>query len=212
MVVFNQEGKLHEDVVDALYELGNVGMGMASIALGKILGVRVVIQPPTVMSVDSDVSAVIPDAQDEVAVGILMAMEQTFGGAVLFIVDRIFIEDAVASMTGRHLQGIEMIEDEESLSAVQELANIMAAACMKAIGSYTGVKIFLSPVMVGVDMVGALVAFPVAQLSLKCSKAICVDTRFSLMDAQGNRSADAGRIIMMPDEESVTRLMEALGM
>ena len=41
MNLFDQDGRLDSDVEDALSELGNVGVGMASITIGRILGVRV---------------------------------------------------------------------------------------------------------------------------------------------------------------------------
>ena len=51
MKLFDQDGKLDEDVQDALYELGNVGVGMASITIGRILGVRVELAAPNVVPV-----------------------------------------------------------------------------------------------------------------------------------------------------------------
>lgn len=209
MKVFN-DGKLNADIADTLYELGNVGVGQASIALGKMLGVGVSISIPKVVPVYLDMMNIIGDDPEKVAMGILMSMEKTLGGVVLFIIEKDFIADVLYKLTGKVYEGEAMVEDEESLSAIQEVANIMAASYMKAIGTYTGIRLFLSPVMVGVDMIGALVSFPIAQLAIQCKKAISVDTCFGIMDKDGKSSQQAGRIIMLPDEESVGKLMEAL--
>ena len=97
------------------------------------------------------------------------------------------------------------------MSALSELANIMAASCMKAIGDYSKIRIFLSPVMIGVDMAGALISFPIAQTELKCEKAVSIDTSFALTNSDGDVVQNVGRVIIMPDEKSVVSLMDALG-
>ena len=51
MKLFDQSGKLDADVQDILYELGNVGVGMASITIGRLLGVRIELVSPNVISV-----------------------------------------------------------------------------------------------------------------------------------------------------------------
>ncbi len=212
MKLFDQEGILDADVMDALYELGNVGVGMASVALGKILGMRVSIDPPKVQPAGADISALIPDEPDKVAVGILMSMENTLSGAVLFLVEKEFITQAVAKMTGTLYDDVSLLEEEESLSAVQELANIMAAAYMKAFGSYSGLRIYLAPVMVGVDMIGALVSYPLAQLSMENGRIICIDTSFSLVGEENQPMQNASHILMLPDESSIEKLMQSLGL
>lgn len=40
MKIFDSEGYIDSEVQEILYELGNVGLGMASITLGRIMGVR----------------------------------------------------------------------------------------------------------------------------------------------------------------------------
>ena len=50
MKLFDQSGKLDADVQDILYELGNVGVGMASITIGRLLGVRIELVSPNVIS------------------------------------------------------------------------------------------------------------------------------------------------------------------
>lgn len=203
-------GNLNEDIADALYELGNVGVGQASTALGKMLGVGVSISIPKVVPVEMNMKNIIGDNPEKVAMGIMMSMEKTLGGVVMFIIEKDYISNIIYKLTGKRYTDESMVEDEESLSAIQEVANIMAASYMKAIGTYTGIRMFLSPVMVGVDMVGALISFPIAQMSMNCKKAVSVDTSFGIMDENGHTSQQAGRIIMLPDEDSVEKLMNAL--
>ena len=53
MRMFDQDGNLDADIQDALYEVGNVGLGMASITIGQILGMRVLLASPLVVPLES---------------------------------------------------------------------------------------------------------------------------------------------------------------
>lgn len=212
MSIYNEKGELFPDIKDVLSELSNVGVGMASVALGKIIGMRVSIEPPRVVPGAEAMEGLLGLDPQEVAVGIIMSMEKTLGGVVLFIIEKDFIFDAVRIMTGKENCDMSFLEDEDCVSAIQELANIMAAACVKAFGDYTRIKIYLSPTMMGLDMVGALISFPLAQMEYTLEKAICIDTKISLLDNQHHVMQNVGRSIIMPDEKSVIKLMAALGM
>ena len=40
MKIYDENGLIDSDVQEVLYELGNVGLGMASVAIGKLMGLR----------------------------------------------------------------------------------------------------------------------------------------------------------------------------
>lgn len=200
------------DVKDAITEFGNICVGRTSVALGKILGMRVYIEPPTVRTGDFDLLAEIGEPRGKIMVGILMSMEDSVKGAMLFIVEKDFIIDAVRIMTKKDIKDLSFMEDEENLSAVRELANIMAASYMKELGDYLGIPIFLSPMMVGVDMVGALISFPLAYMEYSQQNVISIGAKFAVMDEKGSQTQDQGHIIVFPDEDSVSKLAKALGL
>lgn len=207
-MTYVNNGEINPEIADTLSELGNVGVGLASIALSKLFGAGISIGIPKVVPVASDIEDIIRDDPEKIAIGILMSLEKTLSGAVLFVIDGAFLSDLVRKLTGLTLSGEELVLNEESLSAISEVANIMAASYMKAVGAYTGIRIYLSPVMVGVDMIGALISYPVAQMGIGNGAAICVDTSFSVMGETGGNTA--GRVIMFPDETSVEQMIQAL--
>lgn len=204
--------KIDSDVKDAITEFGNICVGRTSVALGKILGMRVYIEPPTVRTGDFDLLADIGADRSRVMVGILMSMEDNVKGAMLFIVEKEFIIDAVRIMTKKDIKDLSLMEDEENLSAVRELANIMAASYMKELDDYLGIPIFLAPMMVGVDMVGALVSFPLAYMEYSSKNVISIEAKFAVVDEHGSQTQDQGHIIVFPDEDSVIKLAKALGL
>lgn len=201
-------GKMDPDVLDTLSELNNVGVGLASVALEKILGSGIAIGIPRILPLASSAEEMIKDDPQNVQIGILMSLESGISGSVLFVIDRMFMSMLVQKLISRELRDEELVEDADSLSAIQEIGNIMAAAYMKAIGTYTGIDIYLSPVMVGVDMIGALISYPLALLGIRSNETVCMDTGFSLMDDRDKKSI--GRVIMLPDENSLDRIISAL--
>jgi len=211
MMKLINDKQIDPDFKDAIKEFGNICVGRTSVALGKMLGSRVYIEPPTVRAGDTDILAEIGINKEKIMVGILMSMEESIEGAMLFIVEKQFVIDAARIMTKKDIKDLTFMEDEESLSAIKDLANIMAASYMKEIGDYIKMRIFLSPMMVGVDMVGALVSFPLAYLELSRKNVISIGASFALVDENGHKSEDTGHIIVFPDEESVTKLAKALG-
>ena len=103
-----------------------------------------------------------------------------------------------------------LLTDEESASAIAEFANIIVASYMNAMGSYTGIRIFVTPVSVKLGYADELVEDALQNLNLCCNEAICVNTGLSTIDANGGGLSDVGHFIMMPDDVSVQKIMEAI--
>ncbi len=216
MIVFDNNGKLDADVQDTLYELGNVGLGMASVTIGRILGVRVFLESPTILplsggQIEEFVTGEVRDKAGE-NMGFFMDFKESLQGMMLLIIGRDFISKIVEKMTGCTYNGEELLTDEMSFSAISEFANMITAAYAKAIGSYTGIRVYLSPVMADINGEKALLEKALERLSSECRTAISVKTDFVLTDQEGERTDDTGRVIILPGEDSVKKLMEALGM
>lgn len=214
MEIFKNDGMIEEDVADALYELGNVGVGMASVTIGKITGVRVHIGTPSVVPVDKKIEDMVDIANDteKEEIGILMNFVDTMQGVVLFVLNEDFVSFAIEKMTGEKYSGKQFLEDEDCLSAIQEFSNMMAAGYVKAIGKYTGIRIYMSPVMVDRDVPEAILSNTLNYLAKSCKAAICIDTKFSILENENDDITDAGRVIMLPDDDSVKKLVEAMGL
>ena len=212
MSIRDEKGLLNAEVKDAISELGNICIGRTSITLGKMLQMKIFIDPPTVSKSGDDLLESFSGEADKVAVGILMSVHESIEGAMLFIVEKQFILAAAKILTGKEYEDLSFISDEEGLSAIQELANVMAASYMKELGNYTGSRVFLSPMMVGVDMVGALISFPLAMLAISGQDVVCVDAKFSICAEGGRSQTEAGHIIMIHDEKNIALLTGALGL
>ena len=49
MKIYDEEGYIDSDVHEILYELGNVGIGMASVTVGNMIGLRMNVGVPSIV-------------------------------------------------------------------------------------------------------------------------------------------------------------------
>ena len=211
MKLFDQSGKLDADVQDILYELGNVGVGMASITIGRLLGVRIELVSPNVISVTDLSDQMLLSHIEKEEVGIWMRFAAPMSGLVLFILKRSFVIEVVEKMTGTRCEEEQLYKNEILFSALTEFANMLSAAYMKAVGTYTKMRIYLSPYLSVSGNEQIRLGDVSYELQMAADQAIWVETKFLLLEEEG-QTDDAGRVVMLPDGNTVEMLMQALGL
>ena len=212
MKLFHDNQEINTDATDELSELGNVGVGKAAKILGDLLGKRVILHTPRVLSLQNNLNLVADIEPERLMVGILMRLTNNLGGMVLILIDVDCVLDMEEKITGVRYTAQQLTEDELALSIVQEMANMMAASYMNAIGEYTGLRIYLTPTMVGVDMAAALLSYPLAEMSMSDENVICIDSCFYAETGKEKAEHHEGRMLILPDEESAHKLIEAMGL
>ena len=212
MKLFHDNQEINTDATDVLSELGNVGVGKAAKILGDLLGKRVILHTPRVLSLQNNLNLVADIEPERLMVGILMRLTNNLGGMVLILIDVDCVLDMEEKITGVRYTPQQLTEDELALSIVQEMANMMSASYMNAIGEYTGLRIYLTPTMVGVDMAAALLSYPLAEMSMSGENVICIDSCFYAETGKEKAEHHEGRMLILPDEESAHKLIEAMGL
>lgn len=197
MNIFNEEGLIDSDVQDVLYELGNVGLGSASVTIGRIMGLRLHIGVPYISPMNEELAAQVADFEGRL--GILMEFQKTLKGSMIISIKEEFVDKVVEKMTEN--EGISC-DETERLSVLSEFANIICAAYLKAVGQYTDMRIYVKPT--GFNDIAA------NDIMAMCHKAICIDTSFTVVYENGETLDDVGHVIMLPDEESAGKLIEPL--
>ena len=122
-------------------------------------------------------------------------------------------EIGIPVITKADMHIVEQIDKKqtEKIGIYLNFANtLIVASYMNAMGSYTGIRIFVTPVSVKLGYADELVEDALQNLNLCCNEAICVNTGLSTIDANGGGLSDVGHFIMMPDDESVQKIMEAI--
>lgn len=197
MNIFNEEGLIDSDAQDILYELGNVGLGSASITIGRIMGLRLHIGVPKIAPMDEKLAEEMVNFNGKF--GVMMKFQKTLNGSMLISMKEEFVDIVIEKMA----EDKELICDaSERMSLLQEFANIICAAYLKAVGQYTDMRIYVKP--------AGLEEITIDNIMIKYNKAICIDTGFTIVYENGEFLYNVGRVIMLPDEESAGKLIEPL--
>lgn len=207
MKIYDEKGLIDSDVQEVLYELGNVGLGMASVTIGKLIGLRLHIGVPRVATVGQ----LLEDACDEEErIGLLLDFELDMGGSMIFILKEDFVEEVIEKMiSSGHMEDEELDEGERE-SVLQEFANITTAAYLKAIAGYTGLRIYVKPVWMKREDKKSLIQEVFNRVKENRSRAICVDTGYTVVYENGTTREDVGHVIMLPDMKTVEKMIGPL--
>lgn len=208
MRIYDEEGFIDSDVQEILYELGNVGIGMASITIGNLFGLRMHVGVPVIVPARKILSAKMMDKPQKA--GILLDFQKTMKGSMLFLLDRDFVNEVIERTSKSGSINAEEMDETEQLSVLQEFANMTSAAYLKAIGQYTGMRLFVKPVWMKFEDAGQMIDEVMERLEKKYSKAVCVDASYSIVYEDGAIREDVGHVIMFPDEQSVEKLVGPL--
>ena len=117
MKIYDENGLIDSDVQEVLYELGNVGLGMASVAIGKLMGLRLNIGVPKVMTAEQLLE---DDCDAEERIGILLDFERDMGGSMIFLLKEEFVDEVIEkTIQSEHMEN-EVLDEGERESVLQE--------------------------------------------------------------------------------------------
>ena len=108
---------------DVLKELGNIGAGNATTALAQMLQTKVDMKVPQVRLLDFKDVGVVMGGEEQLVVGIYLAVEGDITGSIMFI-----LEQSAAKALASKLMGMPPSEGEFSeieISAMKEIGNII---------------------------------------------------------------------------------------
>jgi chemotaxis protein CheC len=201
-------GELAELQRDALREVANIGCGHAASALARLMGGRPVqLSVPRVESVDlsGDLSA------DAAAIPGLLG-----GGAARVLAARLGVEGELqgtllmllpardGEALGRLLMGPRPASPEDTRSALSETANILASACLSAIGTLTGWRLLPSVPRLTEGPAGELVAQVVAGMEGASARVVVLEARFSTPQV-------SGQLLLLLEPRASRELLQRLG-
>ena len=89
---------------------------------------------------------------------------------------------------------------------MKEVGNIITGAYLNSLSSLTNLKIFPTVPDVAVDMAGAIMSVPAIQFGAVGDRMLLIQTQFF------DEVAIDGYFILIPDLESYSKILSALGM
>lgn len=188
--------------LDVLREVANIGCGHAANALARLVGgKRVDLSVPRAL-VTSAVDAAEQLGGDEPMVGVKLGMVGELRGVMLFVMPS---RDGAA--LGTVLLG-QVSGRAEVESALMETANIVASACLSAIGKLTRWKLLPTVPALRYGTAREVVALAVAETEgEQTSPVVVLETRFSADCAP----SVSGRMLLVLERESSKALLQRLG-
>ncbi len=197
MVNFN------EQYYDVLKEIGNIGAGNATTALSQMLNTRVDMAVPKVRLMEFKDVGETMGGEEQLVAGIYLAVEGDVTGSIMFIQRKESAREMVSKLMGMELEGEDFNEIE--LSALKEIGNIITGAYLNSLSTLTNLCIYPSVPELCIDMAAAIMSVPAIEFGTIGDRILMIQTDFA-------DDADmSGYFILMPDEVSYDRILDALG-
>ncbi|OGU06427.1 MAG: chemotaxis protein CheC [Geobacteraceae bacterium GWC2_58_44] len=195
---------LQDAELDALTEVCNIGMGHAATALSQLMGKGVSIEVPRLQLLDSAGLGELLDAQE--IISLQLQILGNVRGSILILLRQDNARRILELLLGRHSDPSLPLSELEA-STLNEVANILASACLNALGTMLKMTLLPSVPTLAVGEAGVVLAQVMAPPGSGSGNAmVMIDTVFSIAD-----SLCGGSIFLMPEPESLRAILSILG-
>ncbi|MDE5933887.1 MAG: chemotaxis protein CheC [Lachnospiraceae bacterium] len=196
--------EMSQEYFDILRELGNIGAGNATTALAEMLQCKVDMSVPKVGLLEFKEVGMAMGGEEQIMAGIYLGVEGDITGSIMFLLEKNSARFLVSKLMGMELEGDDFSEME--YSAMKEVGNIITGAYLNSLSSLTNLKIFPTIPDIAVDMAGAIMSVPAIQFGAVGDRMLLIQTQFF------DDVAIDGYFILIPDLESYSKILSALGM
>jgi chemotaxis protein CheC len=188
--------------IDALREVGNIGIGNAATAMSQLLGREIQITVPKVNVIGLEDIFCRIDGEEVVYAVVARVLGDTPGN-MLFVFDTHTIFKIVESLVGE--TGEEL--SEVGFSVLGEIGNIIFATYMNAIGKLTNLSLFPSVPAVTKDMLCAILSTTFIESGQYSDSVLDIETDF-IQETEELR----GNFYFIPMPGSLEKILESLGL
>lgn len=195
---------IHSIELDAIKEVGNIGVGNAAIALSRILNKTVEMDVPDTKFIPISTFAHQFGSPDTIVMSIYSPIIGDLTGETLFVFSRECAMGLVDLMMGNS-PGQTRVMDELSESAFKEMANIFVGSYLNAISDMVGFKLLPGIPVVSTDMIQAILDNLLIKVSEYADNVLCSSANIAIEghDIQGD-------FLFIFDTESMTKLTTRL--
>jgi len=197
--------KLTAFQLDAFREIGTIGAGNGATALSQLMGKKIRMTVPSVRILPfAEVPEVVGGAEMLVA-GIFTAVSGDAPCNILFLLPLesalVLVDTLMCRPVG---SGRELSEVDKS--ALAEVVNIVGAAYLNSLASFTGLQFMPSVPAVAVDMAGAILDVVLINAGAVGDHVLFMETEFSESEAEVT-----GNFFLIPEEGSLEKILAAIG-
>jgi len=191
----------------ALLEAGNIGSGHAAIALSQLMGRKIMIAVPLVEVYEGkDMQKIFSHPQQMLSLVSVKVLGDTTG-IMLFSLDQEKAFSLCEIVMGQAHGSLKAFGELET-SALKEVASIVTASYLNALSEMTGLSLIVSVpeyyACKGVEVKEFLAKKDIKMNALK--DFLCIKTEFIEADTRIE-----GYLLFVPEEQSVQKILAALG-
>ncbi|MEW6172050.1 MAG: chemotaxis protein CheC [Bacillota bacterium] len=195
-----------EQYVDALQEIGNIGIGNAATALATFLSTKVRITVPKAVLVPvEDIFQVIGGIENAVA-AVLQRVDGDLNGTLLFFFPEANALGLVSHLLGQSPGSMDEI-DGMGQSVMKEVGNILTGSFLTAISVMTQLTIIPSVPMFTFDMLGSIISSSLLCTGMLEDQVLLIETELSEEDHLAS-----GEFIFFFNVGSLNTLLASLGL
>lgn len=196
---------LNENAKDVLTELGNIGTGNAITALSQMLNRQIEMECPVVRILEFNKVPEFLGGTEELRIGVLLEIAGDLSGMFMFLISEPFLKTMLSALLGTEPANASEMDD-MSLSAVNEIGNIMCCSYINALTKMMDVKVHVSVPDTCVDMIGALLSVPMIHFASLNDELLLIEDRYHFGDV-----SMISHILFLPEMDSLKRIFETLG-
>jgi chemotaxis protein CheC len=193
--------ELREGEYQTLLSIVQRGLNDSSQALSSMTTGGIRLEDPRLEFLPLNVVPGIAGGPENVVVAVYLGIQGDVNGHLMLLFTR-FSALRVVDMLLEAPAGTTLGLDELGLSALAETGNVCGSSFLNALSDRTGLKIVPTTPVVVTDMAGAILQSVVTELYLNGDEVLMVETGFN--------SEIPGHFLLMPDQESMARLIAAL--
>ena len=189
--------------LDALRELCNIGCGQAANALSRLVGgKRVDINVPTAVLAGAEELPKLLGGAQEPVICAQLDIVGPLNGSLLVVHSsddaKLLTQLLLGSAPAGPLEGAHR-------DAFSEMANILASACLTAIGNLTGLKLLPSVPRLVEDTASGVISAAVSRVPRELG--VVLEARFSTVTSP----SFSGHLLLVPEPGSLKGLLQTLG-
>lgn len=197
---------LNDSHIDVLTEIGNIGSGNASTALSSMIGREIVISMPEVKFLRFQEAIEKNGSPEETVAAVMIRLKEDIRGMILLIVEQEFAEVILNVFFDE--KNVDLLAlNEQDISALTEIGNIMGHSYTNAISTLAGLNIGAETPSFAVDMFGAIMSVPIIEFGEIGEKLLCID---KIIEINGVKMKS--NMLLIPTVDSLSYLFGKLGM
>lgn len=188
--------------LDALKEVGNIGVGNSATALSQLLNKKVDITVPNVNIVPFD-EFYKNGLAEKIVIGVLVRVLGDCPGNILFVFEEESALNIVRNLMGDHITEM----NDMAMSALCEVGNIISSSYMNSISKFTNLAMMSSVPAINCDMLGAMLTTVFMESGQYDEYVLDIETSF----IQEGNNKTTGNFYFIPVPGALEKILSSLG-